>query len=51
MSFCESTLKFSDEPITRFFKSILLNDEKKPQLINMEPPSEIINREMLTLLY
>ena len=44
-------LRFADAPIIRFFRHILLKECDVPELPLLNPNSEILNKEMLTMLY
>jgi len=51
MQFLDINLRWADGPITRFFRNIFLREVDVPELPIMSPNSDILNKEMLSLLY
>jgi len=51
IQFCDSNLYWADEPLRTFFRHIFLRDPQEPRLPLMSPNSDLINQEMLGMLY
>ena len=51
LQFMDMNLRFADEPVVRYFRHILMMESDVPEVPTLYPHSEILNQEMVCLMY